>query len=121
MDFTIESSQQKSKKLLVEIHSILEEANEKKWIGWVKEQQQKLEQVFKSDSKKEQVAVVKGVMDLLRGGMGRFSDLYLCKENGHKVLDERKINKKLDKARNDLYCDLEELKFVLENYSDGQN
>ena len=121
MGFTVESSQQKSQKLLAEIHSILEEAEEKKWIGWVREQQQRLDEVFKSDNKKDKVVVIKEIMDLLRGGMGRFSDLYLCEENGHKVRDEKKINKKLDNVRNKLYTDLEELRFVLENYSDRQN
>ena len=121
MVFTIGSSQKKSQELLFELYSILDEAEEKKWIGWIREQQQKFDVAFKSDNKKNQVFAIKEIMELLKGGMGRFSDVYLCEENGHKVKNEIKINKRLDLARHKLYMELEQLKFVLENYSEGQN
>ncbi len=123
MTSIVSTSQSKSIKLFNEILSILKETEDKNWLDWVVEQIKKLEKVFAIGERKDQLAVIQETRTYLLGGQGSFSDLCLCKENGHNVKDkdEGKINKRFSSLTNKLYVELGQLKFVLENYSEGQN
>ena len=117
----VNASQSKAIQIFNQILSILRDAEDKYWLDWTVEQIKKLEKAFAIEDRKEQLTVIQETMTYLLGGQGSFSDLYLCKENGHKVKNEKQASKNLSSLQNKLYVELEQLKFILENYSDGQN
>lgn len=112
---------QKVTKTFKEIHSLLDSVHDKYWADWSSGQVKKFDLVFSADSNRQnKIFMINEALNKF-GGMGSFNDLILCEQNGHKIKNLEKDNARLDKLRHRLFMELEELKLIAENYSDGQN
>ena len=96
-------------RLFEEIRVFLAGAGEKPWSQWAGEQARKFEEAFSHEARfPDKRYLVKEALAQF-GGNDTFSDLFLCEQNGHKISNLKKDNKKLENLRNLLYAELEKL------------